>query len=411
MVRHKSLGCLVARPLLAALLAALCCGFLVTPARAVEYVIQISIDALNAGAVPAWGQADVPNFWRLRTEGAWTDNARTDYTSTVTSPNHACILTGRPVADWTGKPGHLWNENGQPDPVTYWGLTLHDAHVVGTSYNGHRWAASPAKPTYEYVHSTLDVAHDAGLKTGLYSGKNRLAMEVVSYDAAHSDNGVNKVDASLVMPVDISHIPDYSQSLVNAWKAQMDSPAPLRYSFIHFADTDSAGHAWTWSTTPSTDPQSYMYTVKQVDALLGQIFAEIEGDARFAGKTAIVLTADHGGTVGTTEHNNGSKQDNYQVPFYVWGPGVTAGADLYALNPQYADPGAGRPDYNAVGQPIRNGDSANLCMRLLGLGPIPGSSIGFDQPMVVPEPSSLVLLGGGAIGLLAYAWQRRKRRA
>ncbi len=53
----------------------------------------------------------------------------------------------------------------------------------------------------------------------------------------------------------------------------------------------------------------------------------------------------------------------------VWGPGVPANADLYALNaPQVANPGQAQPPYAATsGQPIRNGDSGNCALRLLGL--------------------------------------------
>ena len=55
----------------------------------------------------------------------------------------------------------------------------------------------------------------------------------------------------------------------------------------------------------------------------------------------------------------------------VWGPGVVAGSDLYALNPATrVDPVLGRPDENGV-QPIRAAAAGNL--QMLGLPPIPGS--------------------------------------
>lgn len=63
---------------------------------------------------------------------------------------------------------------------------------------------------------------------------------------------------------------------------------------------------------------------------------------------------------------------------------MDAGSDFYALNTaSRTDPGRGRPDYNAASQPIRNGDSGNLALSLLGLPPVPGSSSNAAQDLVV----------------------------
>jgi hypothetical protein len=104
------------------------------------------------------------------------------------------------------------------------------------------------------------------------------------------------------------------------------------------------------------------------------------------GKTAIILTSDHGGIRNT--HGDPADPADYTIPFFVWGPGVEAAADLYSLNPATRlDPGAGRPDYGAAVQPIRNGDSGNLALQLLGLGPVSGSTINANQDLAVASPS------------------------
>ena len=68
------------------------------------------------------------------------------------------------------------------------------------------------------------------------------------------------------------------------------------------------------------------------------------------------------------------------MPLYVWGPGVPAGADLYWLNPATrANPGSGRPPYTASPAPIRNSETANLSLDLIGLPAVPGSVIDAAQ--------------------------------
>jgi hypothetical protein len=95
----------------------------------------------------------------------------------------------------------------------------------------------------------------------------------------------------------------------------------------------------------------------------------------------VVLTADHGFATGKTDHSAKRDIENYRIPFIVWGAGVDRG-DLYAMNPDYRDPGTARPSY-AGKQPVRNGDVADLAATLLGLDAVSGSELDADQSLVV----------------------------
>jgi len=320
-----------------------------------QYVIHISVDGLGSSWLEALQkEGELPSFKRLEAEGAGTHNARTDFDYTITLPNHTSMVTGRPVKDKTGAAvaiaGHLWTVNTDPGDKTI---------------HGNR---------HDYVKSTFDVAHDNGLRTAMFASKGKFRLYDQTYDekmgapdTTGPDNGRDKIDLSVIT--------GDSVKLMERYLAEMKAN-PFNYTFLHFHDADTAGHAHTWGSP------EYKAAVKAVDGYLAQILELIANDERLRGKTAIILSADHGGT--GLDHGYNSNPLNYTIPFLVWGAGV-GHKDLYELNSSSrVNPQTGRPDYTATdGQPIRNGDGGNLALKLLGLPPIPDSLINAQQNLSV----------------------------
>ncbi len=317
----------------------------------IDHVIIISVDGLRPDAMTNLGPSLLPNFYRFRNEGTGTDNARPDAGFTITLPNHVNMVTGHPVL---GPSGHQWTTNADPAP----GVTIHSN--AGT-----------------YIPSIFDVAHDNGLLTAFYASKSKFSLFDTSYDGTNgapdmtgADNGRDKIDL-FVFDADI-------QNLTSQFAADMAGNL-FNLTFIHFADTDLFGHLFQFDPTPGT---FYSSKVLLVDALLGQILSVVENDPNLQGSTAIILTTDHGG-VGSN-HVAATVPQNFTIPFYVWGPGVAANTGLYAINAATrADPLGSAPDYTGT-QPIRNADAPNLALMMLGLPPVPGSTINPSGTEVLP---------------------------
>ncbi len=343
------------RPLLTvailAILTAASCGQAL--AAAARYVVFISVNGLGSSYLQSLVDKGLAaNFRRFQAEGAWTNNARTDYDWTITLPNHTCMITGRGVE---GPTGHNWTKNFDPAP----GETLHS----------HKGA---------YIAGVFDVVHDHGLRTCLFAGKSKFIIYPRSYEITRGDGprptGRNKIDVFEWKGDSAAMVGDF----VAACAAK-----PFHYSFIHFPDPDAAGHPFGWGS------KIYLAAVRKVDKGLGEIFRLVETQPAMRGRTAIILTADHGGK--GHDHSDIREPLDYTIPFYVWGAGVAASKDLYAINRgARRDPGAGRPSYAAAVQPIRDGDAANLALSLLGLGAVPGSTINARQDLnvgAVAEPA------------------------
>lgn len=328
----------------------------------VSHVIQISVDALGGKYLEKFlreSPEEFPNFARMIREGASTLNARTDFFRTSTLQNHTCMITGRPVLtpeSWKEAKGHGLLQNSYP-------LKVESLHAVN--------------PEGGYTASTFDVAHDHGLKTALYSGKAKFKIYASAYGekfGRENPHGRNKVDSVITEDSLLGEAPpSFPVRVLEDLHAK--HPA---YVFLHYPYPDSVGHHFGYLGS------EYRDAVKAVDGDLGDLLRLVENDPEWKGRTVIILTADHGGQPGTMSHGNAEEPYNYTLPFLVWGAGVAQGADLYQLNPQSRrDPGESRPEYAPTGQPIRNGDAGNLALSLLGLPPIPGSSINNKQDLSV----------------------------
>ena len=317
-------------------------------------VILISVDGLRPDAITTHGPDSVPAFYRLMREGAFTHNARTAITQTHTLPNHTGMVTSRLV---DGPDGHGWTWNKDPQL----GDTLH-------------------RNKGEYLHSMFSVAHDHGFRTGLYASKTKFSLFDLSWgprygepDPVGEDNGRDKID--------VYHMKTRSENMVDDLESVLKKEQAFDLLMVHIRNPDTAGHGFEWNINI---PSIYMAAVKKADELLEDIFDHLEEPA-WKGRTFVVVTADHGGPLGLKEHGDNQNPENFTVPFYVWGPGIPAGADLYALNPESRlDPGTTNPlPSPGMLPPIRNAGAGNLCLDLLGLPPIPGSTVNAAQDLKV----------------------------
>lgn len=300
----------------------------ITPSSAqaapeVTTVIAVSIDGLNSNAIRQLGAERTPTLHRLIDGGASTLNARTEREQTNTLPNHTGMLTGRRIAADSGGHGVTWNDE-RLEP-----RTVQEA------------AGHPVSSVFSVVDS-----HERD--TGLFASKQKFSLFERSWDA--------KIDRFVVREDNLR--------LTRQVRADIADKART-FRFVHLSAPDVAGHAHGFMTP------AYLDAVAATDHRLGRIIAAVEAKGDLADHTVVVVTADHGGR--GVSHRNPTRLYNYRVPFIVWGAGVAPGKSLYALNPDYANPGTARTTYDDAKQPVRNGDVANLVTDLLGLKAVPGS--------------------------------------
>ncbi len=213
----------------------------------VERVVLVTIDGLRADAIDS-----MPTIDALRRVAVWTDDARSVLPA-ITLPAHLSLLTGRDVTAL----GIRDNEFGEPEAL---------AMVV-----------SGTTPVFQWIDGPSDAVIGASL------------LPAIDLEQARDFFGLRRLTAT---SLDDAAIIDAAIEGATA----PDAPALM---FVHLPAVDLAGHAHGWieaggGGAEPTLTASYVAAARAADQAIALLHDAL-APAIAAGKTALVITADHGG--------------------------------------------------------------------------------------------------------------------
>ena len=263
----RGYACLVAA--LGLVLAASCAGSrpapAAGPAKSLERVVIISVDGMGQVALQA---CPAPALRALMARGSSTLSALTTKTA-KTLPSHVAMLTG--VAP--ERHGVEWND----------------------AFHG-----------YPKVPTLFEVARKQrpALTTALVAGKAKFA----TFTRPGS--------------LDWSYVPEKDEAADDAMLAEKAAALIREHRpnllVLHLPNVDRAGHASGWASPEQCQ------ALAGADQAVGKVLEALAG-AGLAGQTAVIVTADHGGSGRTHRPDDGKSM---LIPWAVAGPGIRAGFDL-----------------------------------------------------------------------------------
>jgi len=312
----------------------------------IRRVVVVSVEGLRSAALGNLSPGEIPGFTRLMTHGAGTLDARAMAERTTALPNDVSMLTGRRVT------------------ATEFG------HGIATATDD---GGTVHQVKGFYVSSVFDLVHDFARRTAVFTSSPELALVNRSWgnttyggtDPTGLDDGRDKID---------TYVADSLPGRVANKAAEALATRPAAFTFVQLDGPDRAGHAYGFAS------REYYGAVRRADRQLRRILAAINTNTATAGRTLVIVTSEHAGK--GRDSSDPTVLGNARVPFFVFGPGVAQGADLYALNPHYTAPGRTVPGYLAP-PPIRTAFVANLALTALGLPSVPGSRFDFEQDLNV----------------------------
>jgi hypothetical protein len=257
----------------------------------VKRVVVVGVDAMG-GYYLNQNKAKTPHIDTLRSQGAWTYLNMRNVAPGISLPNWFSMFGGASPSE----------------------------HGV----NSNEWKRTPAF-TWPTVYGTLSKAIPNS-KIGVFTQWYFYYSNVVDSGAA-------------VIGTPASDNEAMQQAIAYFLKNRPD------LLFVHLLDTDKKGHAYSWGS-----PQYYA-SIEHADSLIGNLVQAIEASG-WAGETAIIISADHGGDISHEIGGGDPAMPMYSaVPFIIKGPKVRH-TDL---------------NFSTIGRELRIYDIAHTVLYLFGI--------------------------------------------
>lgn len=183
-------------------------------------------------------------------------------------------------------------------------LTAHTSMLTGLSPEKHKVLWNDWEPEHGVitVPTIFSLARKEGLVTAMFVGKPKFIHLLIP----HSVNNFS--------------LPSYdSITLADVAAKYIEAKKP-NLCFIHFADSDGAGHEFGWGSVEQK------HAFADEDIALTTVMHAIK-TAGIEKSSIVILTADHGGHAKT--HGTRSK-DDMDIPWIAWGDRVKHGYNITA---------------------------------------------------------------------------------
>ena len=185
---------------------------------------------------------DLPNFSKLLNQGTCTLNARHDWASSQTLPNHISMFTGLLIDEH----GYRVDKDD--------GEKLEDA-------NG------------QPFENIFDLVAASGGTTAFYGSKDK-------FEAFERSWKMDRYEMQL-----------RAKNLVPVFLEDMNAKA-YTFAFLHVRSADRAGHKDAGIGNGGAAKPLYLEAVQEADGYLGQVMELIEQNDELRGSTAIIVTAE-----------------------------------------------------------------------------------------------------------------------